>query len=318
MRLTHTITVGHLARHVPPASNLGRDYALLDIAQDFLLAEFHRAGLFDGPCVFKGGTALRKHFSGPAGRFSLDLDLAVGHVGADPHGIANRVSEVVAAADHQGFGYRSEMRRGRLSIHVDADLGHVPQPVKVDVSPPPWLAPDVRRFVAAPVHARYDFALPSLPVVRFEEVLAEKIARLARTSTARDAADLVWAATTSPHSQMDRELVRRMAVLKVWVDNHGMDGHWHQAPGAAPFEPDVWLQAARDWDDENIGLLAHPPPKLAHLEHDRAAHYGWLDELDADERRWARCDPRDRADVVNAIVTLPGSHLEADSIWSTY
>ena len=52
--------------------------------------------------------------------------------------------------------------------------------------------------------------------------MAEKIARLTRRTPARDVYDLVWLATTSPHSGFDRALVRRLAVLKNWTDQHGL------------------------------------------------------------------------------------------------
>ena len=52
-----------------------------------------------------------------------------------------------------------------------------------------------------------------------EQILAEKIAWLARKAIARDAPRLVWVAQTSPYSQLDRAHVRRLAMLTVWVDN---------------------------------------------------------------------------------------------------
>ena len=70
----HVLTPGWLQRHVPPASRLDVRIAVLDIAQDFLLAHLHTHGVFDDLVVFKGGTALRKLFAGAAGRFSTDID----------------------------------------------------------------------------------------------------------------------------------------------------------------------------------------------------------------------------------------------------
>jgi predicted nucleotidyltransferase component of viral defense system len=43
-----------------------------------------------------------------------------------------------------------------------------------------------------PVHARYGFTLPATPVIRVEELLAEKLARYRRDSLARDVYDLAW------------------------------------------------------------------------------------------------------------------------------
>lgn len=217
MSLEHRITVGYLRRHIPPASTIGLDVAALDVAQDFLLTHLYEAGLFD-LVVFKGGTALRKLFAGPAGRFSTDIDLSLASPDEDRVAVADLVAETIDNAELGPFRYRVEQRRGRWMIHVDTDIAPVTIPLKLDVGPPCWLAADVRPFLHVPIHDRYDFALPALPTMRLEENLAEKIARLNRLAAARDASDLVWAATTPPFSNMDRATVRRLAMLKIWVD----------------------------------------------------------------------------------------------------
>ena len=43
---THSLTPGYVARHVPRTSTVGTDIAVLDIAQDFLLAHLHERGVF--------------------------------------------------------------------------------------------------------------------------------------------------------------------------------------------------------------------------------------------------------------------------------
>ncbi|MGP8151257.1 MAG: nucleotidyl transferase AbiEii/AbiGii toxin family protein, partial [Acidimicrobiales bacterium] len=68
-----------------------------------------------------------------------------------------------------------------------------------------------------PIHSRYGGPLPQLPVVDLAENVAEKISRLNRRSPARDAYDLVWVART-PGLDLDRSLIRRLAVVKAWVD----------------------------------------------------------------------------------------------------
>ncbi|MDE0082769.1 MAG: nucleotidyl transferase AbiEii/AbiGii toxin family protein [Gammaproteobacteria bacterium] len=72
----HALTPGYVARHVPPGSKIGIDVAVLDIAQDFLLAHLDERGVLGDLVIFKGGTALRKLFAGAQGRFSTDLSLA--------------------------------------------------------------------------------------------------------------------------------------------------------------------------------------------------------------------------------------------------
>ncbi len=146
--------------------------------------------------------------------------------------------------------------------------------------------------------------------MRIEEILVEKVARLARMSTARDASDLVWAAQTSPFSRFDQALVRRLAVLKVWADNHGIRPDWTSALSPATFDPVRWFADRGDEsDDEQIGLLAHPPPGILDLQRDLQRHYGWLRDLQEDEARWARADARDRGEVIRAVQALPGGVL---------
>ncbi|WP_407937357.1 nucleotidyl transferase AbiEii/AbiGii toxin family protein [Kineosporia mesophila] len=72
--------------------------------------------------------------------------------------------------------------------------------------------PPVRRgWQPLPVHRVYGLpALPEIQVIRLEENLAGKIARLNRVTPARDLYDLRWVATNSPITgALDLKLVRR-------------------------------------------------------------------------------------------------------------
>ncbi|MCH7565753.1 MAG: nucleotidyl transferase AbiEii/AbiGii toxin family protein [Gemmatimonadetes bacterium] len=310
----HSLTPGYVARHVPRDSPAGPDVAVLDIAQDFLLAHLQECGVFEQLAVFKGGTALRKLFAGARGRFSTDLDFAAAEVDADRQTLAQlvaRESDVTLGP----FRFRPSESRGRWRISVSSSLGDPAISIKVDVGPPCWLEPELRPFVPVSTHERYGFRLPSIPTMRLEEILGEKIARLTRTSTARDASDLVWAATTSPHSGFGRDLVRRLAVLKVWVDIHGLRPGWSPALGPVRFEPDAWLSSRESWDDEQIGLLAHRPPSLGQLGSDLQSRYSWLRDLSEEEVRWAAADMNDRGDVIEGIQNLDGGALAEASLW---
>jgi predicted nucleotidyltransferase component of viral defense system len=85
-----------------------------------------------------------------------------------------------------------------------------------------------------------------LQVMRLEENIAEKIARLNRTTTARDMYDLSWIMTTNALTlALDTQLIRRLAVLKIWVDANGVHGgnsFWKQGHESRPFNPEKWLQ----------------------------------------------------------------------------
>lgn len=290
--MTHhdvALTQGHLLRHAPAQSAQGRDAAVIDVAQDLLLRHLAETDVL-GLVAFEGGTALRKVYAGAAGRFSTDLDFAVTSLEDDPAAVIGLLVESINGARLGPFTYEVEHRRGRYTIVYDSELGPDPAGTlqsKIDVGPPPWLRPAERAWVAVPIHNRYGGPLPRLPVFDLAENLAEKVARLNRRSPARDAYDLVWVAGT-PGLHLDHLLIRRLAVLKAWVDLHGLAAGraaWSSPlPGAQPFDAGRWLspRTAGDFDDEAIGLLTVPPPNLDHLGRELFLRYHWLLDLDDD------------------------------------
>lgn len=65
--------------------------------------------------------------------------------------------------------------------------------------------------------------LLEIKTVRLEENTSEKIARLNRTTTARDMYDLAWICSQGRlWGELDKALIRRLAVLKVWTDSNGI------------------------------------------------------------------------------------------------
>lgn len=307
------LTIGHIKRHVPPGSRLGDAVALMDIAQDFLLAHLHERSVFD-LVTFKGGTALRKLFAGPSGRFSTDIDLAA----ADMHDDRQHLADMIAAEADVTLGpftFHPQQSRGRWRIRITSHLGNPDVSLKLDVGPPCWLAPAPRNFVPMPTHRQYGFTLPALPCVPLEETVAEKIARLTRRAPARDAADLLWVASTSPHSQFDRDLTRHLAVLKIWVDNHGLGPAWSAALNPAPLNPDAWLTPRKHWDDEQIGLLTHPPPPLKQLEKDLFAHYQWLRDLTDAQQRLGQANASDRTAALRHLREIMSDRLDGEGLY---
>ena len=312
------ITTGHVLRHTPPgARTQGREAALVDIAQDLLLRDLHATGLLD-ELAFKGGTALRKLYAGNAGRFSLDLDFAVARVGTTATDILDLLEEHVSGLRIGPFAYDIAHRRGKRHLLMRSDeLGSTENlSSKLDVSPPPWLAIDHRGWIPLPVHDTYgDPPLPVLPVVRLEENLAEKISRLNRSTPARDMYDLRWIAQTMLRTELDTDLIRRLTVLKVWVDSHGVtsgDGTaWLPAHAGGSFDPDRWLRIrdAREYDEEDIGTLAVPAPAFADMSADVSAAYAFLRQLDTDEAVVALSRAQDRPLVLRMLRELPGARL---------
>ena len=100
---------------------------------------------------------------------------------------------------------------------------------KIELSRHPLvLSPEHVAPVPRPIHRQYDFALPELPVVRAEEAIAEKLARFRRVSLARDRYDRQWFIT---QGTLDKDLVRRLWVLKVYLDVN------HDGRGDNPSQP---------------------------------------------------------------------------------
>ena len=108
----HALTPGYVARHVPPGSKIGIHVAVLDIAQDFLLAHLAERGVLGDLAIFKGGTALRKLFAGARGRFSTDMDLASREPEADRHALAEIIADEADVALGP-FRFRPSSTRGR-------------------------------------------------------------------------------------------------------------------------------------------------------------------------------------------------------------
>lgn len=144
------------------------------------------------------------------------------------------------------------------------------------------------------------------------ENMAEKIARLTRRTPARDVYDLVWIATNSPHSRFDRAAVRRLAVLKNWVDQYGLSSPpalWSSVSGATAYDPVLWRRAriAADFDEQSIGVLAVPALSLDQLGQQLRDLYGFLAEPDNLELAVLTGGASSRATVMEAIRELHGA-----------
>lgn len=186
---------------------------------------------------------------------------------------------------------------------------------KLDFSPAPWLEPVRRGWVHMPVHDRYGGPLPEIKTVPLEENVSEKIARLNRTTTARDMYDLAWICPQSRlWSELDKRLTRRLAVLKVWTDSsgtHGGGASWGPSHAKSSFDPERWLRprGAGEFDMEDIGALAVPTPRPEELSEQVSTGFAFLAELDEQEEQLARSDPRDRKLAIRLLEGLPGGRL---------
>lgn len=309
------LTVGYVMQHAPARSAQGLEGALIDIAQDLLLRHLSSVGVLD-LFVFKGGTSLRKTYAGTAGRFSTDLDFSIAHITDDLESAQALLVETINHLEIHPFRYEVVVRNQKPTIVYFSEFGDAGKALesKIDVGPPPWLTPEQRFWVPVPVHKRYGGPLPQLPVMNLSETVAEKIARLNRKSLPRDAYDLCWIARTNQAS-IDRELVRRVAVLKCWVDIHGLTAQnvkWSGGlPSARGFDADGWKIARTqdDFDDDFIGMLTSPAPNMDDLGRDLTDMYRWVSDLDTEENIISQGHAGDRALVLRLLSELPGGRL---------
>lgn len=314
------IQPGHIARHTPKGAGAqGREAAIVDVAQDVLLAHLHEHSLLDGLAI-KGGTAIRKLYAGSEGRFSLDLDFSVcgGH---NPDAVANLLMEIDGLSIGP-FTYGITERRNKWSITFSSPFAaSITLASKLDISLQSWLLPVERGWVPMPIHKQYGFELPRIRTVRLEENIAEKIARLNRTTTARDMYDLRWLITNaSIAGSLDRALVRRLAVLKIWVDTNGLhagDTWWKPGHQGSIFDPEFWLRQRDDseFDPEDIGALAVPRPTAKEMSDAVQQGFAFLENLDEAERIIAKSDPRDRAAVIKAMGELKDTTFDSSLLY---
>lgn len=316
------LTIGHVLRHAPSRGGQGIEAALVDIAQDLLLRHLDESGVVDD-LAFKGGTALRKLFAGNAGRFSTDMDFSVRSAAEDMSAVVDLLVEAITDVRCGPFRYGILLRRGKPHVTIESDLGRIETlTCKLDVNPPPWLPTEQRTWVPMPIHAHYGGPLPKLNVIQIEENMAEKIARLNRVTPARDAYDLVWIMRNRIRlgRDLDLDLVRRLAVMKAWVDKNGLKTAmhtWSPAHEPQPLDMNHWLRERTpdDFDDDFIGLLASPPPALDELGRAMSAEYGFLRELTDDERRLASCDGRDKTLLLRMLDELPSTNMPQGTCW---
>lgn len=322
--MTVTLTPGWIARHTPRNAQAGgRDAAILDIAQDLLLRDLHERGALDG-LVFKGGTALRKLYAGNQGRFSTDLDFGLASIADDSDDVVLELIAAIEGTTVGPFTYGVRERRGKWSLTVNSPFNETESDLssKLDVSSAVWMRPVRRGWVPMTVHATYgDPPLPDLQSICMEESLAEKISRLNRGTTARDMYDLAWiAAHRHEIGSFDRDLVRRLAVLKIWVDTHGVNtasAVWTPSHEPTAFDPDHWLRLrdVQEFDLGDIGALTVPTPTTRELTEAVSNYYGFLADLDDDERRLAAARGRDRPLVLRLLAELPDGLLSGERLY---
>jgi len=318
------IQPGHIARHTPHgAGSQGRDAAIIDIAQDLLLRHLHEANVLNN-LVFKGGTAIRKLYAGNSGRFSLDLDFSIATIDESIDDILIELIDCIEGLSIGPFNYNTFERRGKwfISFKHPFSSGENILHCKLDISPPPWLAPTKKEWVPLPIHSIYgEPKLPEIITIRIEENIAEKIARLNRVSPARDLYDLKWIMTNPSISKnLDLPLIRHLSVLKIWCDAHGIhagSAFWKPGHEAFSFDPVHWLRdrSKENIDIDNIGALTIQIPTASELSESVSKQYDFLKNLTDDEIIIAQIRAQDRPLALKLLSELPSGQLSGIKLY---
>jgi predicted nucleotidyltransferase component of viral defense system len=232
-----------------------------------------RAGGVLDHLVFKGGTYLRLMVTGDVGRLSEDLDFTNAGLPDDPE----EVLRTCLAPTHFGVQfsviepYRTARRNWacRVGYRHGWDAGEFRLEISyresVFLPPRRWAPLDQPYFSDLP------FALPQIVCLRVEESLAEKLRAIQQRATERDLYDAVRYARKG----FDPDLVRLLAVGKLWNDREA-------------FDPERILRALsngrRDWPDLER-LIGRSRRRDWNRETSEAAHrFAFLRELTPFER----------------------------------
>ena len=195
-----------------------------------------------GHLAFKGGTCLRKTVFGSTGRFSEDLDFTLS-TDRQPDDVLVQVVEVFNQ-EHYGITFTfdeyyktddAESFGGDvLYRHAWNEQGRFRLQVSLRERPTLVLASAPMKHQAYFPHLEFErFELPSLQLI---EMIAEKVRAAFQRAKVRDLYDLHCFAATP----FDGELLRRLAVLKLWQAHD-------------PFDPEAFFGRLRDalydWED---------------------------------------------------------------------
>lgn len=209
------------------SSGVRLDIAERDVVLTYVLKVLSDSSILQS-LAFKGGTCLKKIYSGRMGRFSMDLDFTA--VETTAWNLQRRISQVFDSGSYYDIkcGILEEYSRSRESYGAIVEYSHNWNrgQFKLEVSFREKPVLKVLPFrILEELYLRYcEFKPFEVPCLKIEEVLAEKIRAAYQRISARDLYDL-YLFVDEPY---DKELVKRLTVLKFWEVRE-------------PFDPDTLL-----------------------------------------------------------------------------
>jgi predicted nucleotidyltransferase component of viral defense system len=180
-----------------------------------LLADSPQAKRF----AFKGGTCIRKLWLGPTGRFSMDLDFTA----REPLEPDAAILDLMELFNREFYGITFQIEndwrvtQDGLSFTTQPSYRHEWNDeggfdLQVSLREEPTLDVLEKPQIVQGYFKHLEFGLPSIASMNEHEILAEKIRAGYQRTKVRDLHDLFVYSTRV----FDRDLVRRLAVIKLW------------------------------------------------------------------------------------------------------
>lgn len=257
-------------------SGVELDIAEREVVLTYVMKVLSDAGILSH-LAFKGGTAIRKIFLGNQGRFSLDLDFTmVSDLG--PEEFVLDIVSALLSRERYGitFAIRPEDYYANpdscgviVSYHHEwATTGNFS--IQVSFRAKPILSVQPAGFIKERYFQWLGMEPPLVPTLDLHEIIAEKIRASAQRSRVRDLYDLYQFTSL----RFDRNMVRRIAILKCWETNYALD--------PTSFL-DTLPEKKYDWADlkrlVRHGHALTPDAIFKKLQQD----YRFLADMDADE-----------------------------------
>ncbi len=278
-------------------SNVSLPVAERDVVLTYALRVLADVGLLER-LIFKGGTCIRKVFLGRSGRFSEDLDFTAVGI-SDPDDLILAIAEAFDGRSYHHITYSVKtgdfyVREDRRACGARIGYSHEWNPsaqfaLDVSLREEPVLGIQTLPLLSDSYFKHLEIEPPVVTTLRFEEIVAEKIRAAYQRLTVRDVYDLYL----FRQMPFDRDLVRTLAVLKLWLAEDA-------------FDPDRFftnLGSERyDWSDLGRLVRRDRRPETKAVITGCLKGYSFLRNLSADEAELARDPHRQRRDLYERIV----------------
>lgn len=294
------------------------DYIEIDVILTHLLQRMSEEGVMDH-LIFKGGTMLRKMVFGPGGRLSTDLDFVVRSADAIKSDDLALMIASVFLEPYRGIRFElgandvgtteGSCRANPKCITTFTPGGHH---IKIEVSyrADPVLPPVMLHQIKQQYFEDLGFEPASVPCLQLEEAIGEKVRAAFQRPKIRDLHDL----QQLRQHRFDPDLVRRMAVLKLWESPEGRSYE--------PFSYDTFVRRMnervnrRAYDENDLQGLLRKAQRvdLQTMVKEVAETYSFLKQLTPEESVLAEDQYEKARDVyeshreaIRADVAVPAS-----------